>query len=262
MLEAMICISTGEYSQLRKVISFFHFDIDIFAEKVRAHVTVTNDMSREEVNRANANASADEAAKAGAAEHRMPSDGELRCAAAEWSAWKGATQLAAALLEFWIPVAAREERLTFTRGPTPRGTRRRDPPASQDNFVTVGGHRVCERCLLRVRTAQGEKQAMWRACPGAALRIKSILEGNGDLYKPHRLQFSSSAGTPGLFCTSCGCYTSTIEQHLGVSCVGRPWEKGKQCISRYLKGLHPQAREGKRKVDASWTIDQDGGIMA
>ena len=103
---------------------------------------------------------------------------------------------------------------------------------------------------------------MWRSCPGAALRIRSVLEGNSYLYKPHSLQLFSSAGTPGLFCTSCGCYTSVIEQHLGLSCLGKPGKQGKQCISRYLKGLHPQAREGQRKVDASWSVDQYGGIVA
>ena len=119
---------------------------------------------------------------------------------------------------------------------------------------------MCIRCLYRAKSFKSEKQAMWRACPGAALRIRDILLGNGALFKPHKLVLFSCRGFPGLLCTSCGCHSSIIEQHLGFSCLGKPRKKGMQCLARFLKGLHPQAREGGKVIEDYWAIDENGGI--
>ena len=231
----------------------------VTVQKVTAHVTIHEGMAWSDQMIVKANDLADEVAKAGAAVHRSPGEAHVQLAENEWDAWVTAARLVASMLECWPTVAARETRLQLIR-PRPRQAPQRALPAEQHKFITAGRHRICERCLFRVKSAGGELKALWRPCPGSAQVIGNILQNNEYFYKPHVLTLFASGGRPGLICKCCGCHTSSMQQNLGCSCLANATKKGKQCLARFIKGLHPHQREGRRRLDACWEINEQGGL--
>ena len=227
-------------------------------DKVKSHRQVETAVDDHDRHMIAGNNEADASARAGAELHPKPSTIEIQEAHTSWQRFKQLAQAIAKLSAVWPQArrlfGGRLERVGALAGR--RGSRPPRPPVpveDQHDFQPIAGQVLCSRCLCRAR---GWEAAAARAnkevCPGSSSTMRACMDSQ---MAGHTLVLGAFGGQPVFTCISCGCYASSRLEGLARVCrPAEPGSKGRQAISRLLRGEHPDLKRKRLRPEAWYRV--------
>ena len=113
---------------------------------------------------------------------------------------------------------------------------------------------MCAVCLAIARSPAAARRRTYEECPGVCPHLASIVEDREQ--KQHALWAFVHQGLTGLFCTTCGAFSTHRADNLKLTCIKRPHSKrGAESIRRFLRGEHPYPRGASAVLDGAWQLD-------
>ena len=205
--------------------------------KVKAHLSLSHNMSHELRQRTMANERADHFAKLGAKQHPGPSEVQSAGWAQDLEDLGHFASLVANIWQLW-PKLPKAERPVPVPGARPRRRARgpADPNAVKHSWAFGMGRWQCTSCAKACMDDKSRDLFKNRSCPsgGIPLLVRLARGASG-----HNLMVASCQGFDLVFCSTCGRWATMRFSGLFSPCCGGQSTAGTLALARIARGEHP-----------------------